>query len=230
MNGLLDVAKVDVGDGDWTASYLSESLGCAVSAWLADPCDPTPDLISGTDGVDPSAYLIRSFAAIVKMSRTNRCAEGRELEWVRSSMEEATEFAVAKVFWEGLPSLEVSLAADDVQSAAAGANVAASVAAALLKFGQESPGVEPILHLGIGAALSIGDLLNDEGNLKIGVRVATSPGYPTAGIAVTGPILIHLGQIEAVQVYDRDVNRTNIEANRLGAIDFDPCVAVLVAP
>jgi hypothetical protein len=226
MNGLLSVAKVDTGDGDWTAGYTSESLGCAVSVWLADPCTPVPTLISGEDDIDPSAYLVGSFGIIAKMSRTNRCAEGTELEYIRSAVEEATELAAGKAFWEGFESAEMFLLSPDVETVAAGANVAETVAKVLRAFAISVPGVEPILHLGYSAALTVGDALNNEGNLKIGIQVAVSPGYPANGVAVTGPVLVRLSSVQALQAYDRDVNRTNIEANRLGAIEFDPCAAV----
>ena len=230
MNGLLSVAKVEEGDGNWTAGYLSESLGCAVSVWLADPCTPVPELISGEDAVDPSAYEAFSFAVVAKMSRTNRCAEGTELEYVQSALREATELAAAKAFWEGFGSAEMFLESVDVETVAKGANIQATVAAVLRAFAISVPGVQPILHLGYGSALSLGEALSPDGNLKIGIPVAVSPGYPTDGVAVTGPVLVRLSSIQAIQAYDNTNNRTNIEANRLGTIDFDPCAAVRAVP
>lgn len=232
MNGLLQVATVINGDGNWAAGYEAEALGCGLSVATTDICTPARVVVTGATDLDdmPSSYEVVPFGIVARVKRSTRCSSGEEQKQVDEALSAATEMAVGKVMWEGVSGWTggAFLESTDVATATEGASTKATIAAVLDKFYSLAGWEVPILHLGLTSALNAADLF--EGNPAFtNVTVAVSPGYPTTGVAATGPITVHLGPVQSFQSFDSTVNRTEIEANRLAAIEFDPCIAVLAA-
>lgn len=231
MNGLLNVASVVNGDGNWAAGYEAEALGCGLSVSVTDVCTPARAVVTGAAIAEayPSAYEVAPFAIVSRTKRPTRCSSGEEQKQVDEALSAATEMAVGQVFWSGIAGWTTGafLESTDVATVATGTTTLDTVGTALAEFYTLGGWEVPILHLGIKSALDVAELF--ESPLFEGLSVAVSPGYPSAGVAVTGPITVHLGPVQSMQSYDSTVNRSEIEANRLAAIEFDPCIAVLAA-
>lgn len=230
MKTFLDAATVTTGDGKWMSGTESDHLDCgreyAVSGNICQSATPP----------DPSEYgglyNVRPFVVESKQKFPVRCAPEDAEAALRTDMADSTEYFVARNFWlgdatdwdgatEGL-----FLADADIATVAVSATFEASIGAALAAAYANHPGISPILHLGLTAALSLAPNYFTD-NTKM--QVAVSPGYPPNGIAVTGPVSVSLGDIEARRLIDQSVNREHVYGSRFAAFDFDPCLAVVVA-
>ena len=231
MAGLIEVATVLHGDGTWASGYDAEALACGFSVDVVDPCDPgrtSVSTVTPPDG-EMGGWTIPSFAIVSEMIRANRCVAPEDRDRAQVALVNATERAVGMAFW-GDPGMASLVTLDDGASVAPGTSVEASLVALLDNFYSTSALYHPIVHMGLANAFALQELLTEDMRaLRTGERVCISVGYPVDGLAVTGPITIHLGSIETMVNYDASHNRTSFEATRLGSIEFDPCAAARIA-
>lgn len=225
--GLLNVATVLNGDGNWTAGYEVDAMSCGRVIQGTDICKPITD----TPTEAGLGYRIRPFGIEGHQKFSVRCdPEDAESE-MSTALADASEYVVAKNFWSGdIADWDgadegMFLADAGIQTVAAGADANASIAAALQKAYDMHPEIDPIVHMGLSVAFSLPASKADDLNIKWVV----SPGYPPNGIAVTGPIIVRLGTIETLTSYEESVNRKYIQGTRIAAVEFDPCLAVVVA-
>ena len=235
MGGLIEAAsvvRVAVVRGE-----PFDAPGCALASEVSNTCSPinrvgltnADDLTGASTGRDANV-----FAVITRMTSRAMCSPGSEDSIVSSALDAETEKAAGMVLWglTGDNAGEVSLTSPSVSTVVAGATPTASVSAALQEFWSVATGIgidDTIVHLGVSRLLEMSNEVKDGELRNLGIRVVTSPGYPHDGIAVTGPIQIELGPDEVSVAHDHRVNDTHTEANRLGALKFDPCTAVRVA-
>jgi hypothetical protein len=228
MYGLLEAATVLEGDGTWTAGYEVDALSCGRVLEPYDTCTPgTPDVEDSGTG-----FKIDPWAIVGGQKFGVRCEPKNAREALAVAMADSSEYFTAKNFWNGdVPDWVgvgegMYLEDSGIATVAAGADTKASIAAALGTAYAAHPDIIPIVHLGLGAALSITDLYSLD---ALGFKYVVSPGYPTDGIAVTGPIVVRLGSVEILKSHDEKINRSYVSGTRLVAVEFDPCLAVRVA-
>lgn len=227
--GLLKAATVLVGDGQWTNTYEVDALSCGRSIRGADICSPAEPPENGRAG---TGFKVVPFAVVGEQELGVRCGPAEALSAMNDAMANASEYVVAKQFWDGdiddWAGVDEGMFLEhaDVETVTAGTSVGASIAAAVAKAYENHPEIQPIVHLGIGAAMGLADnFFTKESNLEFVV----SPGYPASGIAVTGQVLVHLGSVETVEMVDQKINKRYLSGTRLAAVEFDPCLAVRVA-
>lgn len=239
MSGLLKAANVVQGDGPWSRGYAVESTGCALRSATIDVCSPSsaredlsgPSDVEVGDCVDVEANVFA--VEVLLRGRAMRMRDGGYGPLVSGALDMETEKAAGKALW-GLigDNPETSLMNPSVGSVVAGADANNTVAAALTEFWSKTVGIayeDTIIHLGVGRLMELfGEI---EGSLlkNLDIKIATSPGYPAEGIAVTGPITVKLGSDQVLESTDSSDNTAHGVANRLVAIEFDPCNAVRVA-
>lgn len=240
MGGLLQTASVVRGDGPWSRGYQIESIGCAIRSQTVEVCSPgatREDLSGPTDAeigdcVDVEANVFG--VEVLLRGRSMRMTDaGNYDSIVRGALDFESEKAAGKALWGSIgdnPETSLMNSAVGTVVAAAGAND--TVTAALVEFWSKTVGIayeDTILHLGVGRLMELfGEI---EGSLlkNLDIKVATSPGYPAEGIAVTGPVKVLLGSDQVLGSHDSSDNSAYGVANRLAAIEFDPCNAVRVA-
>ena len=228
MNGLLEVATVLEGDGHWTIGYEIDALACGRVIEAYDICTP------GTPAVSDSAvgFKVDPFALVGAQKFGTRCEPSDAADALTRALADSTEKLVANNFWNGDVTDWVGnpgdmyLTSPSIFTVSAGSDTLASIAAALIAASDNHPEIDPILHLGVGAALSIPNWETFE---ALGIEYSISLGYPSDGIAVTGPVLVRLGSIETLERHDERNNRNFVSATRLAAVEFDPCLAVVVS-
>ena len=232
MRNLLDVATVQYGDGSWTAGYEVDGLSCGRSIETVDVCagaatwDPSGDPAGTGFGIFP-------FAILGHQKFGERCAPAEAEAAFRKAMDDASEHTVAHNFWYGdTPDWDTPpggqmndmfLMDDDIDTVVEGASTADTIAAVLSQAFTNHPELDPIIHLGIKAAMDMTSSLFTD---NFDAEFVVSTGYPIDGVAVTGPILVHLGSIEILTSHDTSVNRRYLDGTRLAAVEFDPCLAV----
>lgn len=242
-HSLFDAATVEpVGDGPWTQGYDVEVVRCAATLTAVDVCAPnSASLVAGSttaSGGTAPVYRIRSFAAEISAKRPTYCSDPEAAQIIADLLEEQSERVAAYVLWNGIGGVNGWGAANayllnsDVNVATAAANLTDTIGAAYAKY---AGGIvnfdESILHLGLTAALEASalNMLTEGGRVKAtGGKYVISESYPTGGIAITGPIKIKMGSTEALQAYNIQVNRTEVQGNRLMAVEFEPCISVRV--
>lgn len=228
MSKLIDVADVKRGDGQWTAGLEVESLQCALSSAVLPLCLPAPGSnLGGSASGGPSGFPISIFAVAAKLRQPTMCRTASPEDVVRTAVDGEFDKAAGHALWYGTGNAEVWIGADGATSVAADAGIGEMLHA----FYAKTVGVEPILHLGLQAAMDFGPSFQN-GRLAPfpEVEVVVNPGYPVDGVAITGPIDLWAGQIETVQVHDVRINRQETEAAMLAGLAFDPCTAVVRGP
>lgn len=233
MGGLLDVANVQRGDGNWSSGYQIDSIGCALRSEVTDVCSPVRSRISGDAEGDGTTEGLNAniFAVVTSLKGRAMCSSGDEEGIVAGALDMETEKAAGLALWGNTGNTEVSLASAAVSSVAAGPNANATVSALLKEFWDLATGVryqDTIIHLGIGRLMEMFGEIEGSVLKNLGIQVATSPGYPSDGIAITGPVTIKIGSDQVLRQNDSAVNTVLTEANRLVALEFDPCIAVRV--
>ena len=221
---LLDVASVTTGDSRWTAGLDVENLQCSLSSGIAGLCLPAPAGLSVTEG-QPSGWPLSVFAVIVKMRRSNLCMDSDPEVAVKAALEAEKDKAAGRALWFGTGNASMWLGATGVTALPS----TAGVGEALKAFYDNTVGVDPIIHMGIGTAIkAVG--LNAEGRFKAfaDIPIVVNPSYPVDALAVTGPIEVRFTSAESMAVQDIRVNRGDYAADLLGAISFDPCAAFVV--
>lgn len=237
MGGLLQAANVVRPEGSWAKGYGIESIGCALRSETSNVCEPARTDLSGPSAVEVGLCEdidANIFAVIIDLRSRAMRSSGIEEGVVRGALDFETEKAAGKALWGEIGShkAETSLIGPSVGTVAAGTTTNATVSAALQEFWTKTTGIayeDTIVHLGIGRLLEMfGEI---EGSLlkNLGIHVATSPGYPSTGIAVTGPITVRLSPDQVLADTDSADNTRYSEANRIAALEFDPCTAVRVA-
>lgn len=229
----LDAVDVSRGDGPWTRGYDLPESACGATLNVGDVCNwgdgtgATEIVASTNDG--SAAPKIEPFGLEAALLRSTRCAGQNDKRLIGDSLEDSEDLAVGYVFHNGAevgwPS--PSLVHADVATVAAGADTDASVLAAVADFLALSMH-RPIVHLGLSAAFT----LTDEAKWALGeagVKVSVSLGFDPSLIAVTGPVLVHIGSREDTEAYDTGLNEVRVTSNKIAAIEFDPCQAVRVA-
>lgn len=236
MGGLLETAMTER-DVQVRMSDQFGSVGCALRSEVTNICGPASreTLTRDSGEAGPTEGLtVNAFTVVTSLAERVMCADPTASPaLVRDAMEMESEKAAGLALWGGTgENPDLSFQGPDVATVAAGASTNATVAALLKEFWSRATGVQyqdTIIHLGVGALLELfGEI--EAGLIKnLNIRTATSPGYPSDMVAVTGPVLIKLGPIEVIPRVDESVNRQLTEAVRLGSIQFDPCMAVVVA-
>lgn len=231
MHGLLDAATVLYGDGQWTIGYEVDALACGRNVEGSGICDALP--LSEDDlGDSGTGFKVEPFAVVGYQRFGAKCQPKDAEEALTQAIIDATEYVVAKNFWFGdIASWDGStekmfLTDAGIATQAVTGNLEADIAAVVKKGFDNHPELEPILHLGLSAALRINDFDNLE---RVGIeQVVVSPAYPVDAIAVTGPILVRVGSVETMTglVAVPRSNRTYISGTRIVAFEFDPCLAV----
>lgn len=231
MSGLLKAANIQRVDVVRNEGF--DAVGCALSSEVSNICTPiTRVSLTGTPDGDGQGPDTNIFHVITRMKSRARCSPGSEESFVSAALDFEAEKAAGVALWGGTgDNPDVSLMGPDVATVVAGASTNATVAALLQEFWGRATGVayeDTILHLGVARLLEM--FAEIEGGLlkNLDIKVATSPGYPSDGVAVSGPILIKLGPDETLQGFDSATNDIYTEASRLGGLEFDPCFAVRV--
>lgn len=232
MGGLLET--VEVVRVATPRAIAFDAPGCAMKSEVADVCDPEREVLTNDAPGNGSGPDRNMFSVIVSLESRLMCSPGDEEKWVDGALEFETEKAAGKVLWGdiGDNAANVSLMASTVGTVAAGADARASVGAALAEFWSRATGVgydQTFIHLGVDRLLELFGEIEDSLVKNLNIKVVTSAGYPPAGIAITGPIRVELGPGQTLQQQDQSVNDQFTEANRLGTLEFDPCIAVRVS-
>jgi hypothetical protein len=224
-------ATVLVGDGHWTNSYEIDALSCGRTIRAVDICQPGDASVLDRAGF---GYKIVPFAVVGEQVLGVRCSPEESKTAMDTAMADASEYVVAGQFWTGdvtdWAGVDEGMFLEhaDIVTVSAGANTGASVTKALIKAYQLHPEITPMVHMGIGAAASFADnfLTSHAGD---DIKWVISPGYPDNGIAVTGPVVVHLGSVETIVATDQSINKKFLSGTRLASVEFDPCLAVRVA-
>jgi hypothetical protein len=233
LQGLLDVATVIDGDGDWTKSqggYEFRELACGRTHGTADICAAPPIEVTNESAV--TIFKAVPFVHHAEQEFNIQCEPAEAVSALTQAMKDAAEYVVTRQFWSGDASdwtgtgEGIFLTAPGIATAAAGADVPASIAAALAGAYAAQPDLRPVVHLGLGASFALPPGFTDD---HPSVTYVEGIGYPADGIAVSGPITVHLGTVETIAMTSTDINRRYISGTRLLAVEFGPCSAVRVA-
>jgi hypothetical protein len=237
VGALLEVANVERGVVVRTSGEQFDSAGCALVSYASDVCAPvTRELLSGSEDESAECDVLDQniFAVLVSLQGRTMRSSGNEEALVADAFDAELEKAAGRVLWGdiGDNSANVSLTAASVATVVAGASAPLSVASMLEEFWTRATGVghqDTILHLGVRPLLELFGQV--EGSLlkNLDIRVATSPGYPVNGMAVTGPVRYRISPVEVLLQHETTVNRIVTEGSALGSLEFDPCTAVRVA-
>lgn len=231
MARLLDVATVHTGDGHWSAN-LDQVLApsCGVTVSLSDVCTPEATVVAGDATDDYDSFERKTFVIIADLARRIRCSDADGSKFVNDAIKDTQDRTVGRALWSSVTGagMDMYFTHASVRTVAAGANASASLAAALQSYYDNGSGPDPVIHLGLTAAVNLSSVLVKDGVLDH-LQYVVNPGYPTAGIAVSGPVTVYLGSIETIENVDLTQNRTAVQANQLAAVEFDPCLAVRVS-
>jgi len=231
MAGLLDVATLLTGDGSWMHGYEVDALACGREFDIVDICTPGPP----PDADDSlTGYKVVPFALVSQQRFGARCAPEDAWSSLVDATDSATENMVADVFYNGDNAInsvnpwdgEMWLESTDVNVVTAGTDTAETVGKVLIESSDNNPELtEPILHLGVQSAIHLGAGL---ANLDI-EDIVVSPAYPADAVAVTGPVLVRISDIQSLITHQESTNRRYYEATRLAVVEFDPCLATRAA-
>ena len=239
--GLLDAATVTTGDGDWTSGYEIESWGCAVGEYITDICTPDPIHVAGNTYRTPGsgevgAIKIEPFVFTAGLTRETRHTAGLERAKVTEFIA-ASEIPLAVVFSQGFTDYtgETLATVPDVGKPSVSlvpAGVGTTVYEDLLTAWSAKttqPWTDVLLHVGLGRWLGLTEDLRLALD-ALDIELVVSPGYPSDFVALTGPVAIRLSSIQTLTQTDALANNVYIEATRMAAIEFDPCLAFLMEP
>lgn len=235
-----DLVDVEYGDGMWTIGFDLQAARGAATLLVQDPCAETGTYVAGAaDASLPKVYTIKAFSATVSARRNNRCALGFELDLVTELLQDGgTQQATEFVLWNGVsawnPNIQPSLQNNDVTTVSKGSTIADTVALIIDQYSTLTVLKDYVVHLGVQAALDLSaqgytETIDQAGQLRVkatGAPIVVSPSYPLLGAAVTGPILVQIGDPTAYQAFDYNLNRTNILGYQIIAISFDPSTSV----
>lgn len=236
-----DLVEVAYGDGGWTRGFDLQAATAATVMTIIDPCSEAPQYVAGTPNASPNVYHVTAFSAEVSARRNVRCAIGEELDIVQGLLTAGGSVGAAEyALWNGSPGWDPNVApslqnADIKTVSATSGNVAETLASVIVAYSDLTVLNGYVLHLGIKAALDLSAQgytysIDVMGNLRLRATdapIVVSPYYPAAGVAITGPIEINVGDVQAFQTYDAGrQNRTNITGFQLMTVAFDPSTSV----
>lgn len=229
-HGLFEVASVVRGDGNWTAGASSTSEACGRLIQAVGICTEEELPEFSLEAPEFTGARIEPFAIYGAQEFAYRCGPDDYQPVLVGVLDQASEYMVTKVFWEGEGAIlgdwpgETTLANPNVHTIPRGEDEANTLADLMDEAYERNPGIKPIVHMGMLTAQKLAPGLD---NLEIDYVVG--PGYPKNALAVTGPIKVWLGSVEGYTTSVISTNRFYVEATRLAAIDFDLCLAVRAA-
>ena len=149
-HGLFEVATVLQGDGNWTSGDVSYTEACGRLIKAIGIC--TDEELSGLEPPDPdkSGYRIEPFAIYGAQKFAYRCGPDEYEPVMTQVLNNASEYMVTKVFWEGETAVvggwdgEVTLAHPDVHTVTRGADEAATLANVMAAAYDRNPGIKPV--------------------------------------------------------------------------------------
>lgn len=223
-------ATVLVGDGNWTSGYEIDALACGRNIGATDLCKPVDPPEPDEEG---SGYRVVPFGIEGHQKWSVICAPSDNESAMTEAITVASEFIVANTFWSGAiadwkgDEEGLFLEHPDIHTIAPEEKIGRSIASALKEAYTRHPEIQPTVHLGLGSAVDFASdfFVAEESHVKFIV----SPGYPMDAVAVTGPVVVRLGSVETLKSYDHRVNREYVQATRIAAVEFDPCLAVRVS-
>lgn len=225
MSKLIEVASDQTSrDRNWSAGLEVEGLQCSLRSLISPLCLPAPaGVLTGTPApVGPSGYRVTTFAVTVDLKQPSMCRTLDPEGAVRDGVNSELDFAMGRALWSGVGNSEVWFGHES-------AAVAADLGAALQEFYTRTVGVDPVIHMGVGAALGeSAKMVNGRYAAFPDVPIVVNPGYPVGGVAVSGPVEYWRGEIEMIQVHNIRVNRETSAATMLAAVSVDPCTIVVV--
>lgn len=226
MAKFFETFKVLEDDGSWSsAPYPLDTLSGNVKLATQDICDPPTDLEFPEDdvamGVTVSPFALTGYAKIPP-----RCAPRYVKDYLDAALIASTEYSVSKALWEGPTGVtsDLYLKHAGVEEIPRTGDAYTLMGAALARAFEKTPFLQPVIHLGFQSAMALQFGLNN-----LGLPFVVPNGYPAEAIAITGPIVIRLGSLQANDTMDMDLNRQYFETTRLAAIEFDPAMVVRVA-
>jgi hypothetical protein len=250
-NRCVSVAYVEDRDGtaqEWSALGTTfNASSCGRLFDIVQSCNaPAPDeLVPGSEQTGQK-YLIEPFALLVRQKNSVACSLEDGKEAARVALECATAYQMASVLWNGTPEIlpfadpdptganwQQTIFIDSADVTGSTATAAPTndwtLEAALGELLEEAYAVHPelgccsIIHMGAQAGIALSGPIK-----RLGLNVVISPAYPSLGLAITGPIDIVLGSIQANENMNSvpQDNKVYIDANRLAAFAFDPCLAM----
>jgi hypothetical protein len=162
----------------------------------------------------------------------------RPNDMLEAIMDSATQRAIEYVLWGGQSIADVEgahwLFDDDAITIAGGADARANLAAAEHSMTTSALGLQGAIHMDRGLASELGSALqyrNGAVFTRLGTPVVAGTGYGVGGrseaMAVTGPIIVHLGPIVVNSQDPRDnfdprTNTYTVRVSRVASVTFDP--------
>jgi hypothetical protein len=224
MARFFETFEVVESEGTWTrGGYPIDTSGHGFTSIVTDICVPAarptpPDYELGED--------LTPFAIIGNQIVPVRCAPEEIRSKVVDTMAGVTEYRVTQAMWNGAPGTGGTLYMKhpDITQVPRAADLASTLADVLVKAYEQTPHIQPVVHLGWQAAMTLQFGLQ---NLKLPFVVP--PGYPKDAVAVTGPVKVFLSPIVTAESVRRTDNRREFEVTRFGAIEFDRFQAVRAA-
>lgn len=222
MKTLLEVAEVD--RNTRFRGQTDEHLQCALSSRVASVCLPAPgELLGGVGGGRPASYDRVDFAVTVRMERALMCRKDSPEAILREAAEKELEKAAGHALWYGNGTADIWIGNPSATALPEGATIGEMVH----EFYRRTVGIDPTIHLGIGAALDQTWVEDRISGMADGVKYVVSPGYPVDGVAITGPVRVWAEDPLGVEAIDVGVNQADTEVEIYAALTYDPCSVVL---
>ena len=229
MKTLFEAATVKTGDGKWLSGREAdpgvEGRTYSVNGRICDPTT-TPNPSGSRQNVNVEPFVIET-----KQKFSTFCEPADADKSAAADLTDASEYLVGKQLWNG--------DADDwdgtaylthasVTTVPAGTDTVASIAAALQQAYDDTPSLvgKAVVHLGVTASLSLPPNFEDD---HPNVTLVENAGYPTDGVAVTGPLTVYLANTQTIGLTVQGTNDVLSYVNRFAAVEFDPRLAVVVA-
>lgn len=223
---LIDAAEMRRGDGDWSAGLSVQTLACALSTRLPALCLPAAGAdLAGTRGGIPGAWQLNVFGIEVRLDNRQICGQGLDTEKItRDAVREQEDYAFGWALYNGT-------GGSDMFVGGQGATTIAStkIADVIQAFYAKVVGVQPILHLGLQAAVDLAALFNGDGRLAFwpDMPIVVNAAYPVGAVFCTGPIELYAGTVQTIEANRYAHNTKTTEANELAAVSLDPCTVVI---
>lgn len=247
--GLFSVAEVvrhDVDDARWTYGYdqyfvtpdgvqvLSTEAGSAAQA-VPGSTFPADD-IRGT-----------TFEVVIEEEFSGMGANHvTPFAGLQDVMDAATQRAAEYALWSG-PGIQENtdahwlFDADATAVVAAGADARAMLAEAEGAMGGNVTGIQGVIHMSRKTASLLGSAVrydDGEASTRLGSPIVAGTGYGHTGtdgsVAVTGPVIVHLGPVVVNDTdlrnnFDPNTNTYRVRVSRVVSVVFDPSLHVKIS-
>lgn len=225
--------------GPWLVTFggsmtgIDEPVMTANSSGLTGGTSPSVTAAITTHGsntVAPASYPLardtEPFACTAYGIVPPRCEPADYGDFIQQAIVTSSEWQISNALWTGYNGAtgDMYLEHPDVEVIARTGDPYTIVGAVLQRAYAKTPFLQPVIHLGWQSAMSL-----QLGLASLQLPFVVPHGYPANAIAVTGPVVIRLGSVQAIETYDMNLNRHSFEATRLASIEFDPGIAVRVA-